>query len=217
MISVVMPVFNKEKYVHNILKDLQKQTFQNFECIIVDDGSTDRSGIICDEVGLIDERFQVIHIKNAGVSYARNVGLKEVRGNYITFIDADDRLESNYLKVLYEDITKSNADIIISGVEKWWEKTNFTELLKIPYQGKYKMKELLPKFAMVQKNTGIYGYCWGKLLKKELIEEVYFTNGLKLAEDFDFYLQILLYMYSVTAHSIHSNLRSFYFIRNCEH
>ena len=54
MISVVMPVFNKEKYVHNILKDLQKQTFQNFECIIVDDGSTDRSGIICDEVGLID-------------------------------------------------------------------------------------------------------------------------------------------------------------------
>ena len=85
---------------------------------------------------------------------------------------------------------KSNADIIISGVEKWWEKTNFTELLKIPYQGKYKMKELLPKFAMVQKNTGIYGYCWGKLLKKELIEEVYFTNGLKLAEDFDFYLQI---------------------------
>ncbi len=70
------------------------------------------------------------------------------------------------------------------------EKTNFTELLKIPYQGKYKMKELLPKFAMVQKNTGIYGYCWGKLLKKELIEEVYFTNGLKLAEDFDFYLQI---------------------------
>ena len=74
MISVVMPVFNKEKYVHNILKDLQKQTFQNFECIIVDDGSTDRSGIICDEVGLIDERFQVIHIKNAGVSYARNVG-----------------------------------------------------------------------------------------------------------------------------------------------
>lgn len=190
MISVVMPVFNKEKYVHNILKDLQKQTFQNFECIIVDDGSTDRSGIICDEVGLIDERFQVIHIKNAGVSYARNVGLKEVRGNYITFIDADDRLESNYLKVLYEDITKSNADIIISGVEKWWEKTNFTELLKIPYQGKYKMKELLPKFAMVQKNTGIYGYCWGKLLKKELIEEVYFTNELKLAEDFDFYLQI---------------------------
>ena len=77
MISVVMPVFNKEKYVHNILKDLQKQTFQNFECIIVDDGSTDRSGIICDEVGLIDERFQVIHIKNAGVSYARNVGLIE--------------------------------------------------------------------------------------------------------------------------------------------
>lgn len=190
MISIVMPVYNKEKYVHNILNDLQKQTFQNFECIIVDDGSTDCSGIISDEICSMDDRFRVIHIENGGVSHARNVGLEMVRGNYITFIDADDRVGFNYLKTLYEDITLSNADMVISGVEKWWENYSSIELVKIPYQGKYQMKKLLPDFAMVQKNTGIYGYCWGKLFQKKLVEGVQFTNELKLAEDFDFYLQI---------------------------
>lgn len=190
VISIVMPVYNKEKYVHNILNDLQKQTFQNFECIIVDDGSTDCSGIISDEICSMDDRFRVIHIENGGVSHARNVGLEMVRGNYITFIDADDRVGFNYLKTLYEDITLSNADMVISGVEKWWENDSSIELVKISYQGKYQMKKLLPDFAMVQKNTGIYGYCCGKLFKKNLAKGVHFTNELKLAEDFDFYLQI---------------------------
>ena len=190
VISIVMPVYNKEKYVHSILKDLQKQTFPNFECIVVDDGSTDHSGIICDAVQKEDSRFQVIHIENGGVSHARNMGLKMIRGNYLTFIDADDRIGPDYLKVLYKDITESKADMVISGVEKWWENHQSTELIKIPYQGKYQMNELLPDFAMVQKSIGIYGYCCGKLFQRKLIEGVKFTEGLKLAEDFDFYLQI---------------------------
>lgn len=190
MISIVMPVYNKEKYVHSILKDLQKQTFPNFECIVVDDGSTDHSGIICDAVQKEDSRFQVIHIENEGVSHARNMGLKMIRGKYVTFIDADDRIGPDYLKVLYKDITESKADMVISGVEKWWENHQSTELIKIPYQGKYQMNELLPDFAMVQKSIGIYGYCCGKLFQREVIEGVKFTEGLKLAEDFEFYLQI---------------------------
>ena len=169
VISIVMPVYNKEKYVHSILKDLQKQTFPNFECIVVDDGSTDHSGIICDAVQKEDSRFQVIHIENGGVSHARNMGLKMIRGNYLTFIDADDRIGPDYLKVLYKDITESKADMVISGVEKWWENHQSTDLIKIPYQGKYQMNELLPDFAMVQKSIGIYGYCCGKLFQRKLI------------------------------------------------
>ena len=175
MISVVMPVFNKEKYVHNILKDLQKQTFQNFECIIVDDGSTDRSGIICDEVGLIDERFQVIHIKNAGVSYARNVGLKEVRGNYITFIDADDRIPNNYLENLYETIIESGVDLSICTITKIWH-SGKKKKIQLPGSGTFDISELLLNFADYQKKTGIYGYCCGKIILKELVGNIRFDE-----------------------------------------
>ena len=93
-------IFIRNSYVYSILKDLQKQTFQNFECIVVDDGSTDHSGIICDAVQKEDSRFQVIHIENGGVSHARNKGLKMIRGNYVTFIDADDRIGPYYIKIL---------------------------------------------------------------------------------------------------------------------
>lgn len=190
MISIVMPVYNKEKYVHNILNDLQKQTFQNFECIIVDDGSTDCSGIISDEVGLKDKRFRVIHIENGGVSHARNVGLMKVRGEYIIFIDADDRVGVEYLERLYNDIKTSKSNMVISGIEKWWENQTRREIIELPYYGKYNFYDLIEDFARVQKKTGIYGICCGKLFQKKLLEGVKFTDGLKLAEDFDFYLHI---------------------------
>lgn len=190
MISIVMPVYNKEKYVHNILNDLQKQTFQNFECIVVDDGSTDCSGIISDEVGLKDNRFRVVHIENGGVSHARNVGLMKVRGEYITFIDADDRVGVEYLERLYNDIKTSKSNMVISGIEKWWENQTRREIIELPYYGKYNFCDLIEEFAKVQKKTGIYGMCCGKLFQKKLLEGVKFTDGLKLAEDFDFYLHI---------------------------
>ena len=104
VISIVMPVYNKEKYVHSILKDLQKQTFQNFECIVVDDGSTDHSGIICDAVQKEDSRFQVIHIENGGLSNARNIGLENATGEYISFIDGDDYIDTKMYEVMMKKI-----------------------------------------------------------------------------------------------------------------
>ena len=163
VISIVMPVYNKEKYICNILEDLQKQTFQNFECIIVDDGSTDRSGIISDEICSMDDRFRVIHIENGGVSHARNVGLELVRGKYITFVDADDRVEAEYLERLYNDIKTSKSNMVISGIEKWWENQTRREIIGLPYYGKYNFYDLIEDFAKVQQKTGIYGICCGKL------------------------------------------------------
>ena len=190
VISIVLPVYNKEKYICNILEDLQKQTFQNFECIIVDDGSTDRSGIISDEICSMDDRFRVIHIENGGVSHARNVGLELVRGKYITFVDADDRVEVEYLEQLYNDIKTSKSNMVISGIEKWWENQTRREIIELPYYGKYNFYDLIEDFAKVQQKTGIYGICCGKLFQKKLLEGVKFTDGLKLAEDFDFFLHI---------------------------
>ena len=94
-ISIIMPVYNKEKYLKNTIDSILKQEYKNFELIIVDDGSTDKSKYICDEYASKDSRIKVYHIKNEGVSNARNIGLKYATGDYIQFIDADDTINTN--------------------------------------------------------------------------------------------------------------------------
>ena len=189
-ISIIMPVYNKAKYIQHILLDMQEQSFRDFECIIVDDGSTDSSGKICDDFAEKDSRFCVIHIPNGGVSHARNVGLAKAQGNYITFIDADDHVEPDYLMQLYTDIESSQADMVIAGPLKFWEDNRQSVTTPIPYKGIQQFEQLMPEFAAVQKNTGIYGFCWGKLMSRDLIGDTQFSEWLRLAEDFEFYLRI---------------------------
>lgn len=189
-ISIILPVYNKEKYICKILQDIRKQTFKNYECIIVDDGSEDSSGRMCDEFSKLDFRFKVIHIKNNGVSNARNRGLMEATGKYITFIDADDRIDSNYLECLYNNATESDADMVISSYVKWWEGKDKHIEVVLPYRGLWKMTELLLDFAKIQKQTGIYGFCWGKLIKADKLHNMKFDENYVLAEDFEFYLRI---------------------------
>lgn len=189
-ISIIMPVYNKAKYIQGVLLDVQKQGFRDFECIIIDDGSTDLSGEICDDFAEKDKRFCVIHIPNGGVSHARNVGLARATGEYVTFIDADDHIEADYLMQLYTDIEKSQADMVIAGPLKFWEDNRQSVTTPIPYKGVQQFEQLMPQFAAVQKNTGIYGFCWGKLMSRELIGDTQFSEWLRLAEDFEFYLRI---------------------------
>lgn len=189
-ISVIVPVYNKEKYIRRILGDISNQSFEDFECIIVDDGSTDSSGEICDELAAKDKRFCVQHVPNGGVSRARNVGLAKAQGKYITFIDADDRIGNDYLQHLYADIVSTNADMVIAGPLKFWEDNRQSITTPIPYKGVQQFEQLMPEFASVQRNTGIYGFCWGKLMSHELIGDVRFSEWLRLAEDFEFYLRL---------------------------
>ena len=102
------------------MESILAQTYHNFEILLVDDGSTDASGEICDKVACIDKRFEVIHIPNSGVSHARNVGIDASCGEYITFIDADDRIPNNYLENLYETIIESGVDLSICTITKIW-------------------------------------------------------------------------------------------------
>lgn len=189
-ISIVVPVYNKEKYISRILGDISNQSFEDFECIIVDDGSIDLSGKICDDFAAQDNRFCVLHTSNSGVSHARNVGLAKAQGKYITFIDADDRIENDYLQHLYADIVSTNADMVIAGPLKFWEDNRQSITTPIPYKGVQQFEQLMPEFAVVQKNTGIYGFCCGKLMSRELIGATQFSEWLRLAEDFEFYLRI---------------------------
>lgn len=116
MFSIIIPVYNVEQYLDKCLKSISKQTFLDFECIIVDDGSPDNSNAIIDKYVNKDQRFKVIHQKNMGLSAARNTGLDVAKGDYITFVDSDDYIANDYLEKFVLKIASSNADIIICGI-----------------------------------------------------------------------------------------------------
>lgn len=110
-IGIIVPIYNMEGYVKKCIESILAQNFEEFELILVDDGSTDKSGTICDEYARQDERIRVIHKENGGPAEARNAGLEENQSEYIVFIDADDYVDSRYLDMLYQCIRKSNADL----------------------------------------------------------------------------------------------------------
>ena len=189
-VSIIIPVYNKVLYLQTILHQIQEQSFQAFQCILIDDGSTDGSGQICDKFSEQDQRFMVIHIPNSGVSHARNVGLQYATGKYITFIDADDEIHPDYLENLYCRIEQSNADMVISSSAKIWDNSSRREYIIAPYDGLIDSNSLFSEFARNQYSSGIYGYCWGKMVRHELIQGKWFDEKIRLAEDLDFYLSV---------------------------
>ena len=101
LLSIIVPVYNSEKYVSVCIESILKQTYQNIEVILVDDGSTDESGKVCDEFEQADHRVRVFHKKNGGVSSARNLGIEKCRGRYVTFIDSDDFVSEDFILIMY--------------------------------------------------------------------------------------------------------------------
>ena len=128
-ISVVVPVYNVEDYIENNIKSLLNQTYKNFEIIYIDDGSTDNSLNILNMFKKIDSRIKVIHQENSGVSHSRNVGIEYSNGEYITFIDADDFVDNDYLEYLLNLISKNHSDMAISiSHHKNYDNSQFEEL-----------------------------------------------------------------------------------------
>ena len=189
LISVIVPVYNKEKYVAKLIDCIKAQVFRNFECLIIDDGSTDRSGIICDELTRNDKAFSVTHIENSGVSHARNTALDMAKGEYITFVDSDDELPADYLQKIADDIQAYHPDMVI-GTIKMISDSN-ERIVDYPFEERvYTMQELLPQFAEAQKDCGVFGWCVNKSFKRELAVNARFDETLTLYEDFDFYLRL---------------------------
>ena len=189
LISVIVPVYNKEKYVAKLIECIQAQSFRGYECIMVDDGSTDESGVICDSMTQNDNRFTVVHIQNGGVSHARNVALDMAKGEYITFADSDDELPVDYLQRIADDICLYKTDMVIGGIKKIFE--NGEETVQYPFEERvYTMQELLPEFAKAQQDCGVFGWCVNKTFRREISTEILFDETLKLCEDLDFFLKI---------------------------
>ena len=119
-ISIIIPVYNVETYIHKCIGSVLAQTYRNIEVILVDDGSPDNSGIICDEYAKKDKRVIVIHKKNGGLSDARNAGIDAATGDYIVFVDSDDYIAPDMIEKLYETQKRNNADITVCGY-RWVE------------------------------------------------------------------------------------------------
>lgn len=178
-ISIIVPVYNVEKYLDRCIKSILGQTFRDFEVILINDGSTDNSANICDRYSKKDERIKVIHKNNEGVSKARNLGIKLARGNYLVFVDSDDWIENDFLELLYKGIKQLNTDIVISGYV--YEKNGkIINNFKKSVEKIFSRDEIRYEFF---KQDKFLWTIYDKIFKKELFVNKNFNSNLKIGED----------------------------------
>ena len=182
-LSIIVPVFNVEKWIDRCLKSILAQSFSDYELIIVNDGSTDSSLEICENYSKNDSRIVLLSKKNGGLSDARNYGLKHAKGDYVVFIDSDDFIEKNYLKELLTTIKKGNSDIAICGfyltdstgnkLSEWpaSEKLNFSVNKKI-----ISGRDLL--YYLYQESGWVNVPAWNKIYKRILLGNAPFKKGI---------------------------------------
>ena len=196
LISIVIPVYNAEKYLEQCLNSIKNQTYKNFEVILVNDGSIDHSESICMDFVKVDTRFKYFTKVNGGASSARNFGLDNVTGNYITFIDADDWVDENHLEVLINNIKENNSDMAVSSIKKFDNVSNF-EFRVYSKQEKYLLnynklnrEEFLVILPKLIHASNSYKIAVSKLFKKELVTDVRFDESIIYGEDLDFFFKL---------------------------
>ena len=194
-ISIVIPVYNAEKSLSVCIESIQKQTYDELEILLIDDGSTDSSNVICKRYADKDHRIRVINKSNGGVSSARNLGIKEATGKYIQFVDSDDYIEARCCQTLVEAMETYKVDMVICGcVEHRGKKVNV-----ISYENKvfYTMKDMEEDFGTLYR-MNLLNIPWNKLFLREKIKKL-FDEGKSLGEDLVFNL---FYMKEIEAVSV---------------
>lgn len=214
LISVIIPVYNSGKYLRRCLQSLREQTFDNWEAICVNDGSTDSSAEILDEYGLADSRIRVFHTVNRGVSEARNFGMGQVKGKYVGFIDSDDFIHPQTFEICNLMISKENPDLIAYTYNRTYRLlTGLKNILKIPTTDTpnfplFNLSEICslstkdifdyvteyshPKVDR-KKKRWMVKHCqpWRGLYRKECVERISFIPGI-IYEDFPWWGEVLL-------------------------
>lgn len=176
-ISVIVPVYKVERYLPRCLDSIVAQTFTDWECILIDDGSPDNSGAICDEYAKQDSRFVVIHQENAGVSAARNAGLDAARGEWIAFVDSDDWVELEFLQEQYNDIVSGDYDVCVCGLYG---------------RGKIRhvvLNRIAAKRHIFERN-GFGGYSFLRLVRRRNVNKIRYNTSISYLEDSDFFYRL---------------------------
>jgi len=188
IISIIVPIYNVDKYLNKCIESILNQTYTNLEIILIDDGSTDDSGKICDEYAEKDDRIIVIHKENGGVSSARNEGLKIATGKYLCFVDSDDEVKKEYIETLVNLISKNNIDIaMINYIRKYPDYETKNE-----YFIENKLLNKNQFFIHLFENNSYGGYLFNKIFIKEKIlsNNVRFDENIHICEDLLFVCQV---------------------------
>lgn len=185
LVSVVVPVYNAQKYLQSCVDSIINQTYRNLEIILVDDGSTDQSGMICDEYADKDERIRVVHKENGGAADARNAGLQCVKGEYIVFIDSDDFVHARFIELLLAIAKKKEADIVVGDYVLFHEGDSRED--KVFYESDIDKAEVLTQKHLynndfIKRETVRFVVPWGKICKSKLFEGICYPVG-KINED----------------------------------
>lgn len=205
LISIVIPIYNAEKYLEECLTSIKNQTYKNFEVILVNDGSIDNSESICKAFVESDTRFRYYLKVNGGASSARNLGLDNVKGDFITFIDSDDWIAEKHLELLINSIKKTNSDIVVSCYKEF--DNNIDTYYTIVYTKQEKnllnfekmnRDDFLTIFPKLMSLNVCFNNAVAKLFRKELVNNLRFDTSIKYGEDLDFYFSLYLNVESVS-------------------
>lgn len=188
MLSIIVPVYNKEKYLIRSLTSLKNQTFKNFEVIIVDDGSTDSSKNICMDFCSEDGRFKYFYKKNNGVASARNLGLDKAKGKFIGFVDPDDYIDKKMYEKLIEKAIEGKLDIVECGVMKLCS----GKLERETHFNSIQMSQKEAVAHLLKWDKEVTPYLWNKIFRKSLLENVHFNENLKVGEDIAFIFECMM-------------------------
>ena len=205
LVSIIVPVYNVEKYIEKCLDSIINQTYNNLEIILVDDGSTDDSGLKCEQYSEIDDRIIVIHKKNGGLSDARNTALSVFTGEFVAFVDSDDYLDQEYIEYLYKLIVNNNADISVC---------QYTITYSTVSKKNRKTKETIKIFNRLSaiENT-LYHKCipvsaFGKLYKREIFDSIKYPYGYYYED-----LAVIVYILNLCSKIVVSNQKKYYYIQ----
>ncbi|WP_353334002.1 glycosyltransferase family 2 protein [Bacteroides sedimenti] len=199
VISVIVPVYNIRKFLPKCIESILRQTYSDFELLLINDGSTDESGAICDKYALYDNRITVIHKKNSGVSEARNSGIKNSKGKFVCFIDGDDYIENDMLEELFLQYNSNNCHLTVCGFQCEDEKGNL--LYKTNSSNTYSFDTDSAICSLFDDSIYRYqGYVWNKLFSMEIINkfQLNFNSKIHFNEDRLFCFEYILHCKSVS-------------------
>lgn len=198
-LSIIVPVYNAAPYLHRCIDSIISQTFTDFELLLIDDGSSDDSGKICEEYASCWNNIRVFHQINSGPGVARNRGIENSRGEWITFVDADDSVTSEYLRVIVEK--GMNADLTFFSSDECFEEGSI--ISRVLQEGTFKTvlerEEAIYKLKQNEESFEYFGYTWNKVFCSSIIKEnhIRFVEGLSLCEDEIFTAEYCRYISSI--------------------
>lgn len=200
-VSVIIPVYNSEKTIIKCINSLMRQSYANFQLVVVNDGSTDSSLSLINKIAKNDSRITVINQRNKGVSEARNTGLKNIDSKYVTFVDSDDYVDEDYLSNLMRGYEYKDIDLVISGIN--YMRSGKKTSIKFK-EGKYSSRKILNN---ILKNNGVMGYLWNKLWRVDVINKLSLTfkKNITIGEDLLFAVEYI------------NNVSNIYLVNNCNY